>query len=105
MKRVILVVVLTLFACTVFAKRKSGSVCDPRVPIVNMTKAIGIANKYLISRGFDLNEQFIDYIELKCENKIHFWVVGYRVRKNETGHFLVFVYMDNSTKSTVVKDG
>ena len=107
-KKIIPFLTLTIiFVCTANAKaeRAAGSICEPRVPAISFDQAIEIANKYISSQKITLNKNFIDYVSLECKKNVHYWVVGYRVKEHETGHYIVYVYMDSSTKATVVKDG
>jgi len=108
MKKIILALALTIiFICTANAKakRKAGSLCQPRVPTISFNQAISIANKYISSQKISFKKSFIDYVSLECKEAVRYWVVGYRLKEHETGHYIVHVYMDSSTKVTIVKDG
>ncbi len=108
MKKIILALALTIILISTAnakAERAAGSICKPRVPAISFNQAISIANKYISSQNISLKKNFIDYVSLECKESVHYWVVGYRLKEYETGHYIVYVYMDSSTKATVVKDG
>lgn len=82
-------------------ERAYGQICLPRVPALDLEKAITIAREHN-----NLSEKsFVDEAILKCENKTYSWKIGFRLKEHETGHFIVTVFMDGTAKITVVKDG
>ena len=101
----IMVLSLVLISGNAWAKAKieraHGNICSPRAPAINLTDAIDLAKK----NNPSLSESFIDSAELKCENKMASWEIGFRFKEYETGHFIVIIQMDGSVRSTVVKDG
>jgi len=89
-----------------YAKRAATSVCDPRVPVVSLEKAINLVRLNHQSSALSDKPIFIDLAQLKCVNNIHTWHIGYRLKAYESGHFIVKVSMDGSlTTGKVIKDG
>lgn len=86
------------------SKKTHDSICGPRVPEIEYDKAIVIAIKTFATYQI-IDSAFIDYISLECKEKKYFWIVGFRRRAYESGHLLIYVYMDGATKTLVVKDG
>lgn len=87
------------------AERTTGTTCESRVPKIEYSQAVKIA---LHNGGVltpNLKDSFIDSISLECKENIQFWSIGFRQREYETGHYIVYVYMDGSVKNSVVKDG
>ncbi len=82
-------------------ERPSGSICFPREPAISLEKAINIAKKYNPSSA----KSFIDIVTLECKAKIASWKVGFRLKEYKSGHFVVTIYMDGTTKITITKDG
>lgn len=97
-------VITVLFSVMSKAKSESGSACGPGEPVIEYSEAITIAKKSQ-ARYFPTDGSFIDLVKLDCKNKKHIWVVGFRRKEYESGHLLIYVYMDGSTKTSVVKDG
>ena len=87
------------------AERGSSRICSPRVPTITLEEALSIARKHVGSQWQDLQNIFVDVVSLECENNVHYWKAGFRLREYESGHWIVNIYMDGSITETVVKDG
>jgi hypothetical protein len=95
---------LLFFMGQVHAERSRSALCEPRVPALNIDQAIQLAKNS--HRAHSDKKIFIDEAILKCENNIHTWHIGYRLKAYESGHSIVKVLMDGTVKSgKVIKDG
>lgn len=100
--------IIIVLQTTAYAKaeRMSGSICDPRVPKINITEAIELTKKHHYSSGLSKYKIFVDNADLKCVDAVHYWKVGYRLQSRETGHIFAKVLMNGSvTSGLAVKDG
>ena len=106
--RLIIVATGILLSLTVGAGAKKEKVksalCTPRIPVIEFEKALAIATR-AVSRIQAAESVFIDKAVLICKDNRHYWVVGFRRRAYESGHLLIHVYMDGSTRLISVKDG
>lgn len=101
----ITVILASLFLSEIaIAERAQGNICNPRVPTLEYEKAINIANN-AIANSHTIGESFIDLVMLECINNVYQWKVGFRNKAHESGHFIVYVLMDGSTKTLAAKDG
>jgi len=95
---------LSLFTVNVKAEKSYVDICEYREPVIKYIQATKLAQKSL-ERHIPIGSTFIDLAELNCKNKAHFWGIGFRRKAYESGHFLIRVNMDGTTKMSVVKDG
>lgn len=86
------------------AKAERSTVCEPREPAIEYNQAIEIAKKSLRVYLSVQDTFFIDLVELQCQKHENVWIIGFRRKKYESGHLLIYVHMDGNTKITVVKD-
>ena len=106
MTKLIIVLSLFLFSNIVLSKQERSSMCEPRVPSVNLSKAIELVIINHEKYGNKGQEFFIDEAKLKCSNNSLSWFIGYRTRAYETGQMQVSVGMNGVVKiSGVLKDG
>lgn len=106
LKLLFIVVATTFFVFGANAKeeRTHGSLCTTRVPKIEINGAIEIAVK-AFSKLQATDSSYIDSISLECKEKKQYWIVGFRRRAYETGHLLIYIYMDGTTEISVEKDG
>jgi hypothetical protein len=108
MRRILIIIIFTIFVVEnslAKAERAAVATCESRVPKIEYSQAVQIA---LHNGGVltpNLKESFIDSISLECKENKQFWSIGFRQRKYESGHYIVYVYMDGSIKNSIVKDG
>jgi len=105
MNKIIFTIALIIFfISSVNAKAEKSSICEPREPKIDYVQAISIAKKALVVY-LPVEGSYIDLVSLSCNKKKYMWTIGFRRKAYESGHLLIYVYMDSSTKVSVVKDG
>ena len=92
------------FGASAKEEKTAESLCVPRVPPIEIDRAMKIAIDAL-SKIQAVESSYMDSISLECKHKKQYWIVGFRRRAYETGHLLVYVHMDGATDISVVKDG
>lgn len=95
---------LSLFIDITSAEAKRKSFCKPGEPKINYIQAIEIAKKTLVTYQV-VEETFIDLVKLNCKNQKHTWSIGFRRKSYESGHMLININMDGTSKVSIVKDG
>ena len=100
---ILLATLLASAAPSVVAKKGVGQACAPRVPAIVYKEAVEIAEAHY--RSTQQPAAFIDEVMLQCKGQAYVWKVGFRLKKYESGQYVVYVSMDRSIKVSVIKDG
>lgn len=101
----LLVSLAMLLAGSSFAKDEAAAGrCTPRVPVVDIDRALQLALQELQRHHEPPQNFFIDAITLQCVDGRAFWQVGWRRKAYESGQLVMRIYMDSTVEESVIKD-
>jgi hypothetical protein len=102
-KAVFIILLLNDHALAKKAEKFTGG-CQQMVPELSLDQALVVAREIVVQHlpadGF-----FIDAVALVCQGNQIKWQVGFRRKAYESGHLIIYINMDKTSETLVVKDG